>query len=580
MDKRTILAFVIIAAVILLMPSYFKWVSPPPPKAPVSADTTDTTAQALTERRIVDHALTAPTEPPTADAAALASAPAVSSTRPPERFIRVESDLYAARFSSYGARLVSLKIKPNGRYIKEAVELLHPDGAPHPAVRFWMVEGPFETQALSFQIAGADSGEPVIRLTGDQRGEIVFAAALDSLRALTVTYTCNGGDYTMMYEVRGQGLGGTWVRDYAEVYWQGGLAYTETDSAQDSYYSKAYTYYAGNVLEELKLSGKKEQVAGPTTGETRWGALRTKYFIAALIPDQTSALGAWMENRIGSGVGQRHPSNLLGVGLRVPVDKGSLATPLRIYIGPLDEDILARVDPSLKRTMNWGWAIIAPFSKGILWGLKLLFRAIPNYGVAVVIFSIVIKVLVWPLTRKSYQSMAAMQLLQPKIQALREKYKGDPQRLQQETMKLYKSEKVNPMGGCLPILLQMPLLYALFIVFRSTIEFRSAHFALWITDLSMPDVVFHLPFAIPMYGSGVAVLPILMGISTFLQSRSQPVSDPNQRFMLYFMPFFMTLIFNQFPSGLTLYYTLFNVWTIIQQKITPPPTLQSATTQV
>jgi len=577
MDKRTILAFVAIAAIILLMPTYFKWVSPPSPPKPVAA--ADSTEATLKTPRTAEPTLTAEAVAPSPSVPAPSGALATPTTRPPERFITVETDRLITRLSSYGARLVSVQLKPNGRYIKEPVELLHSGDAAHPSVRFWTVDGPFETAALAFRIAGADSVEPVIHLTGREQGRVIFTASLDSLRALTIVYTFNGGDYTLMYEVKGDGLAATWVRDYAEVYWQGGLAYTEADSAQDSYYSKAYTYYNGNVLEELKLNGKKEQSVGPTSGETRWGAIRTKYFIAALIPDQNSASGAWMENKIESGGPSRHPINLLGVGLRLPVDKGSLATPVRLYMGPLDEDLLNRVDPSLKKTMNWGWQIIAPFSKAVLWGLKWLYRVFPNYGVCIIIFSVVVKLLVWPLTKKSYQSMAAMQLLQPKVQALREKYKSEPQRVQQEMMKLYKQEKVNPMGGCLPILLQMPLLYALFIVFRTTIEFRSAHFAFWIKDLSMPDVVFQLGFTIPMYGSGVAVLPILMGISTFFQSKSTTVSDPNQRFMLYFMPIFMTLIFNQFPSGLTLYYTLFNVWTLVQQKLTPPPTLSPMTTQ-
>jgi YidC/Oxa1 family membrane protein insertase len=116
----------------------------------------------------------------------------------------------------------------------------------------------------------------------------------------------------------------------------------------------------------------------------------------------------------------------------------------------------------------------------------------------------------------------------------------------------------------------MPLLYALFIIFRSTIEFRQAPFIWWIKDLSMPDVIMMLPFTIPMYGNHIALLPILMGISTYFQSKST-MTDPNQKMMLYFMPVFMTVIFNNFPSGLNLYYTLFNVWTLLQQKMTPPP---------
>ncbi|MBT7617641.1 MAG: membrane protein insertase YidC, partial [Calditrichaeota bacterium] len=195
-----------------------------------------------------------------------------------------------------------------------------------------------------------------------------------------------------------------------------------------------------------------------------------------------------------------------------------------------------------------------------------------NYGICIIIFSILVKLVIWPLTRKSYQSMAAMGKLKPEMDALRAKYKDDAQKLNKEIMALYKTNKVNPMGGCLPMLLQMPLLYALFIVFRATIEFRGAPFMLWINDLSRPDIVMELPFSLPLYGAHIALLPLVMGITSFLQSKST-ITDPNQKMMVYGMPIFMTLIFNQFPSGLTLYYTLFNVWTLVQQKITPAPVI-------
>lgn len=211
-------------------------------------------------------------------------------------------------------------------------------------------------------------------------------------------------------------------------------------------------------------------------------------------------------------------------------------------------------------------AVIKPFSIGVLWSLRLVHRFVPNYGVVLLLFSIVVKLLVWPLTQKSYVSMKRMQLLQPKMKALQEKHKGNAQKLQQEMGALYKEHKVNPIGGCLPTVLQMPLLYALFIVFRTTIELRGAPFVLWIKDLSMPDVLFQLPFTIPFYGDHVCVLPLIMALSTFLQSKST-MTDPNQKAMLYMMPLMFIFLFNNFPSGLTLYYTLFNLLSWGQQKM-------------
>ena len=138
-----------------------------------------------------------------------------------------------------------------------------------------------------------------------------------------------------------------------------------------------------------------------------------------------------------------------------------------------------------------------------------------------------------------------------------------------ETMSVYKEHGVNPFGSCLPTLLQMPLLFALFIVFRSAFELRGASFIWPLTDLSQPDILFHLPFAIPLYGAHVALMPILMGITTFFQTK-MTATDPNQKMMVWFMPIFLVLLFNNFPSGLTLYYTLFNLLSILQQRYAHP----------
>ena len=162
-----------------------------------------------------------------------------------------------------------------------------------------------------------------------------------------------------------------------------------------------------------------------------------------------------------------------------------------------------------------------------------------------------------------------MQKIQPELLAIREKYKNNPQKLNQAQMKIYKKRGVNPLGGCLPMLIQMPLLYSLFVVFRTTIELRSEPFVFWIKDLSAPDYVFELPFHIPIYGSQVAVLPIFMVISMFIQQKMMTggaVQQPQQKTMQYIMIPVFFLIFNGFPSGLNLYYTLFNILTILQQK--------------
>jgi YidC/Oxa1 family membrane protein insertase len=178
-----------------------------------------------------------------------------------------------------------------------------------------------------------------------------------------------------------------------------------------------------------------------------------------------------------------------------------------------------------------------------------------------------IRIVTNPLTKKSALSTQKMQLIQPRVKELQAKYKGNPQQLNTKMMALWKSEGVNPFGGCLPILIQMPLLWALFIVFRTTIELRGAPFGLWVTDLSLPDVVFTLPFSIPLYGDGVTILALIMGITMFLQQKlSGAASNPQQKPMMYMMTGMFFLIFNTFPSGLNLYYAFSNFLAILQQR--------------
>jgi YidC/Oxa1 family membrane protein insertase len=176
----------------------------------------------------------------------------------------------------------------------------------------------------------------------------------------------------------------------------------------------------------------------------------------------------------------------------------------------------------------------------------------------------------WPLTRKSQVSMKKMAALQPEIKRIREEHAKNPQAANVEMMKLYKERGVNPAAGCIPLLIQMPILYGLFVIFSSTIEFRHAPFMLWIQDLSRPDYVARLPFSLPLYGAYVAVLPIIMGVSQFLMSK-RTITDPNQKMMLYVMPVFMLMIFNTLPSGLTLYYTMFNFLAIAEQNLIKLP---------
>jgi YidC/Oxa1 family membrane protein insertase len=348
------------------------------------------------------------------------------------------------------------------------------------------------------------------------------------------------------------------VRNVYLLQWMGGLAPTERNLKEESSYSEAA------ALQGTELLKTKSDNTGLREGVTRWAAVQTKYFMMALIPQGFEARGAELKTDkilIAAPSGTASWKRF-GVGISAPLETGkSSLQEFVVYLGPLDYPLLKAHNVQLEKVLNFGWSFIRPFSIAFMYALQYLFKIVKNYGWAIIIFSILIKVLLYPLTKKSYDSMRQMQELQPKLKALQEKYKGEPQKLNAETMKLYKTHGINPMGGCLPMLLQMPILFALFNLFRTTIMFRQAGFLGIIKDLSAPDRI------IPLGGSmALNVLPVLMGVTMFIQQK-KTVTDPKQKFMSYFMSIFMIYIFFNLSSGLNLYYFMFNILTIAQDMI-------------
>lgn len=348
--------------------------------------------------------------------------------------------------------------------------------------------------------------------------------------------------------------------------WNGGITSTEPNKKDEA------SFFAANLSQgkEISKHGGKHGKVVSSTGRTDWAAVRSKYFTAAIIPISTSNYGVVRanENTLSKAtINQDVPVYNFGVGFSSAAPAEAL-----IYLGPLQYDSIKALGVGLENTLSLGLAPIRFIGRAVLLLLVNLHSVIPNYGIVLIVFSVIIKILVYPLTKKSYQSMKDIQTIQPEVTKLREKFKSDPQKLNQATMNLYKEHGVNPLGGCLPMLLQMPLLFALFIVFRSTIELRGAPFIFWISDLSQPDALIPLPFSLPLYGDQISLLPLLMGVSMFVQQKmTTSQANPQQKMMTQFMSVFFIILFNQFPSGLNLYYTLFNVLTILQQKYLVQP---------
>jgi YidC/Oxa1 family membrane protein insertase len=353
------------------------------------------------------------------------------------------------------------------------------------------------------------------------------------------------------------------------INWYDGFAFTEKNIDDDLNYSYVYSK-VGDELVHLQLKDKEQSIR--TDGDAHWVALRSKYFLASIIANTSPGVRADIHGA------KTKTDRYFSAALYMRLSHATRhENSFKIIVAPLDEEYLTSLGYGHEHVMNWGWKLIKPISVGILKLLKFMRGFIPNYGVVLLLFSILVKIVLYPLTHKSYESMKRMQELQPLMAELKEKHANNPQALNQETMKLYKEYGVNPLGGCLPMLFQMPLLYALFIVFRTTIELRGASFVWWIKDLSTPDAVLTLPFSIPLYGQHVAILPIIMALTMILQQKMTGSSQVNQqqKIMMWFMPIFFLLIFNNFPSGLNLYYTVFNLLTILQQKFFINPSVQA-----
>lgn len=501
--------------------------------------------------------------------------------------VRVKTLLYAIELSTRGATIISCKFNNFPNPDGDPVQIIGGDGEGNLAIGFSATGDSVDTAQMIFEV---DKRSLTLREQGESQS-ITFTLKLSPEKMITKTFVFHADRYSFDLVLNLKNMHDMIEKRQYTLTWKSGLAPAEQRLIDDLQESKVYAYVGAN-LEKFDLGRASIRQESPPQGDVHWVGTRIKYFASVLIPKTKPGVGVdffgrrrlpqqsyeiWDKFRIEEKDRQwKQYAFNLNMGFLEERERSDSFT---VYIGPLDYDVVRSEQVRLEQMMSLGWKVIRPFSKAVLWSLKSLRSVIPNYGWVIVIFSIIVKIILYPLTHKSYQSMHKMQELQPKLTALKEKYGKDPQKLNQETMKLYKEQGVNPMGGCLPMLLQMPLLYALFITFRNTVALRGEPFILWIKDLANPDTIAVLPFTIPMYGNLLNVLPLLMGV-TMLMQQKMSMKDPKQKMMVYFMPIFFTLLFNSFPSGLNLYYMLFNLFSIVQQKFVTDRLQEGGTTQV
>ncbi len=364
---------------------------------------------------------------------------------------------------------------------------------------------------------------------------------------VTKTYTFHRDRYAVDVGFRVENTGEqTWVGRQYRQFQRTQVPESDQPTLLPAFFGAAY-YNDEEKYEQLALSDIAE---GPMkkTFKGGWAAMVEHYFLAAWVPDPEQENTYWTR-RLGTETQPRYliglytPAREIGAG-----QAGEFSS--RVYLGPKEVDHLSSVAQSLTLTIDYGY--LAFLSEPLFWLLDHIHTVVGNWGVAIILLTLLIKIVFYKLSEKSYRSMAMMRKLQPKIQQLKERYGDDRERMGRAMMDLYKKEKINPLGGCLPILVQIPVFIALYWMLLGTVEMRHADFMLWIDDLSARD---------PFY-----VLPVLMGLSMWGQQKLNPAPvDPMQQRIFTALPFVFTIFFMFFPAGLVLYWLTNNVLSIAQQ---------------
>ncbi len=560
MDKKTLAIVGLCVVILLFWTKILEFVglyTPPPPTPagqtvqvdsagvdnlalPATADQTDVATDEY------GNILPTPKEEETAEPQFEDPAMAALDSMFSERAFVVTTPLYELQFTNKGGGINKIILKEH-KYLDtgmvvlaESDDFVVPDFETNDR-KYKASRLPFTTSSTGFNLSAGGSPR-----------SITFVYENDNGGRLIKKYTINPDSYDIGFELSVEGielLG--FERDY-QLVWS--ISPKSSEKNQKDDYNDFFNIVAEqgdeiSTYDDFEEGKMNEDVPGEGT---KWAGLRTKYFTAIMAPQNRNAAGIQaigLEQQIrvdGEEFNRRYLTPILDMSMS---NYGSFTDSFLIYAGPLDYDELKSYENGFEEMIDFGYPVINWFSKGITWLLPKMYSVIPNYGVVILLFALMIKIVTFPLTRKQTAAMGKMKDLQPKMKKLQEKYKNDPQRLNKEMMKLYKEAGANPLSGCLPMLPQMPIFFALFTVFKSTIAFRGAHFVGYITDLSMAD---------PYY-----ILPIIMAGSMFIQQK-MTMTDPKNKMLVYMLPIVFGYLFHTFPMGLVLYWTGFNILALLE----------------
>jgi YidC/Oxa1 family membrane protein insertase len=469
----------------------------------------------------------------------------------PAREITVGTPFYRVRISSKGAAFTSFVLKKYRETVDKnspLKELIPPDFKDG-AIRTSLSENSLKD--LDTAVFSVDQVNDSFEVNAEKK-EIAFNWVAADGTILTKTYTFDPNSYLIGLKVTIKNASHALLKDQLV------LSLREPVEKTGRYGFVGPSALINDSLEQIKTKSIADK--DEYTGKIKWIGIEDRYFLSSIIPSQE------IEGSIKLSLADDVVTNRL-VNHKFEILPGTQKEfKFFVFMGPKSMNLLNSLGHDLGKALNFGFFNV--IAKPCLWFMNKIHSVIPNYGIAIILLTVFTKVLLWPLGSKSYKSMSEMKRLQPLMTEIREKHKSDKQKMNQELMALYKTYKVNPMGGCLPMVLQIPVFFALYRMLYQAIELRHAPFFLWINDLSAPDRLFNFGFSIPFMEPpyGIPVLTIIMGATMLLQQKmSPPPGDPTQAKMMMLMPVVFTFIFINFSSGLVLYWLVNNILSISQQ---------------
>jgi YidC/Oxa1 family membrane protein insertase len=535
MDNQRLILFILFTfSVFFLVDAWQKEKHPPAASVP-AASGVPSAGPAATP-------IPSPTQPLTAVPAA--SPPAASGVLQKGDTVRVETDVFAAEIDTAGGDLRRLELLAHRDTLDKKKNLVLLQQQPDHT--YIAQSGLIGNKLPNHRTRYITSEHDVKLAAGADRVLVRLAAPPVDGVTVTKIYTFHRGSYVIDvgYEVENKGAAA--IRPDAYFQLVRDNKSPDGDSAMLPTYTGMAVYTDREKFEKVTFSDvDKGKINYPKKSNDGWIAFLQHYFLSAWLP-ANGAPREFYTQRLDNGL--YAAGVILSLGSIEPGANGALTVPL--YAGPQEQDKLAKLAPGLDLTVDYGWLTV--IAKPLFWFLQWLYHWVGNWGVAIIILTVTIKALFYPLSATSYRSMARMRVLAPRMQKVKDQYGDDRQRMNQAMMELYKTEKINPLGGCLPIVVQIPVFIALYWVLLASVELRHAPFMLWINDLSAADPYF--------------VLPVLMGATMIFQTYLNPEPpDPVQAKIMKIMPIAFSIMFFFFPAGLVLYWLINNILSIAQQ---------------